>query len=338
LQIISPTIKQLRIPIPNNPLGFTNVYLVGSAENYVLIDAGFDSDAAFETLQKELAEADVSPRYIRDIVITHGHGDHIGLGGRIRELSGARLSIHRMEARQPAPLNHERADPAIENAEWERSSGLPRESDARTGHRWNGPARPGHGAVIPDRMLEDGDHVRSLGIDMRVLWTPGHSPGLICLYAASEKVLFSADHVLPVTTPNIGLRPGTNHGDNNPLGDYLRSLEKIKSLDVELTLPGHEQPFNDLRKRVGDILQHHEHRNEEILLALSTGPKTAYQLSEAITWLPSSGGTRFHDLPRWDQRMAVAETLAHLRALVADLRIERFEKQGVVYYQLKVQA
>jgi glyoxylase-like metal-dependent hydrolase (beta-lactamase superfamily II) len=338
LQIISPTIKQLRIPIPNNPLGFTNVYLVGSYEQYVLVDAGFDSDAAFETLQKELAEADVTPRYIKDIVVTHGHGDHIGLAGRIRELSGARLSIHRMEARQPTHSSNDGVDPANANAEWERSSGLPREPDAQSGRHWHGPARPDHGAVVPDRVLEDGDVVHTSGIDLRVVWTPGHSPGLICLYLPAEKVLFSADHVLPVTTPNIGLRPGTNHGENNPLGDYLSSLEKIKSLDVDLALPGHEQPFNDLRKRVEDILQHHAHRNEEILLVLSTGPKTAYQLSEAITWLPASGGTRFHDLPLWDQRMAVAETLAHLRSLLADLRIERFEEQGVVYYQLKVQA
>ncbi len=223
------------------------------------------------------------------------------------------------------------------NAEWSRSSGIPDEAAPAMPHHHG----PGNGAfpppAVPDILLEDDQEIRTDGLALRVMWTPGHSPGHICLYDARRKVLFSADHVLPVTTPNVGLRMGGNgHGlpESNPLGDYLSSLAKVRGLDAETVLPAHEYVFHDLRGRVDAILEHHRRRNEEIVATLKPGPKTAYQVSESITWLPESGKVKFHDLAHWDQRMAVSETIAHLQALRADGTIRRYASDGIVYYQL----
>ncbi len=337
MQEVVPGIKQLKIPIPHNPLGFTNVYLVGDGDGYLLIDAGFPGEESMAAMRKELADAGVEPTEISKIVVTHAHGDHIGLAGRVKAISGARIALHPLEARQHQPPHPENPqDFAKMNAEWSKATGMPEEPPPEM-HRHFGPGNRQHEAPPePDMLLEDNQEIRADGTSLRVIWTPGHSPGLVCLYDAKRRVLFSADHVLPVTTPNIGLRPGTNgHGPNasNPLGDYMRSLEKVRGLDAEIVLPAHENVFHDLRGRVDRILEHHHHRNEEILATLKTGPKTAYQVSEAITWMPESGAVRFHKLAHWDQRMAVSETIAHLQALRAAGTITTSAKGGIVYYK-----
>jgi glyoxylase-like metal-dependent hydrolase (beta-lactamase superfamily II) len=320
-------ITQLHIPIPNNPLGFTNTYLLYGDDDYLMIDAGFNSDEALEALKQQLSEVHADLKKISKIVITHSHGDHIGLAGKLSELSGASIALHSIEVanRSPSPGN----PIAHWTSEWMRESGLP--DDAPPGPAFH--AGMGRMPTIPepDILLEDGQEIHFNGMDLRVIWTPGHSPGHICLYEAKRKVLFSADHVLPVTTPNISLRPGTG---GNPLDDYLKSLRRVRDLDVDIVLPAHEQIFTNLRSRVDEILEHHHHRNEEIVGTLKTGPKTAYQISEQITWMPETGRTRFHNLNHWDQRMAVSEALAHITALREEGIIDRHISEGVVYYTI----
>ena len=96
MQEIMPGIRQFKIPIPNNPLGHTNVYLVGEGR-CALIDAGSATAEAEEAMKKELAEAKVEPGQIDEIVVTHGHGDHIGLAGTMRDLSGGKIALHELE-------------------------------------------------------------------------------------------------------------------------------------------------------------------------------------------------------------------------------------------------
>jgi glyoxylase-like metal-dependent hydrolase (beta-lactamase superfamily II) len=320
-------INLLKIPIPNNPLGYTNIYLLRGDGNYLLVDAGFGSEEAFSAFKQQLSELNVDPGKISRIIITHSHGDHIGLAGVIRDFTGAQIAIHTIEA---AYHPHGPDNPMVRgNGDWLKESGVPDEPNV-------GPGFPGGMRRMPsmpeaDIFLEDGQMVGIGKTTLEVVWTPGHSPGHICLYDAERKLLFSADHVLPVTTPNISLRPGMK---GNPLRDYLRSLHRVRELEVELVLPAHEQIFTDLRSRVDEILEHHRRRNEEIVGTLKDGPKTAYQISEQITWMPEVGGVRFHDLSHWDQRMAVSEALAHITALKEQGTIDRYIKDGIVYYMI----
>ena len=105
-------------------------------------------------------------------------------------------------------------------------------------------------------------------------------------------------------------------------------------MDVNLVLPAHEHTFTDLRKRVDEIIHHHELRNLEILEALGDEPKTAYQISTHITWMPEFGGIHFHNLMPPDKRMAVSETLAHLEAMRIDGRVNQVQHDDIIHYQL----
>ena len=73
-------------------------------------------------------------------------------------------------------------------------------------------------AAAPDVLLEDGDKPEVPGWDLSAIWTPGHSPGHLCFWEPSHRLMLSGDHVLPRITPNISFHP---QAGPNPLGDFL---------------------------------------------------------------------------------------------------------------------
>jgi len=95
---IRPGIHQLKIPIPNNPLGYTNSYLVHGDSEYLLIDPGLNNDGGFDCLKRELSEIGIGVEAITQIVATHFHSDHYGLSGRVKQLSQAKIHLHRIDA------------------------------------------------------------------------------------------------------------------------------------------------------------------------------------------------------------------------------------------------
>jgi glyoxylase-like metal-dependent hydrolase (beta-lactamase superfamily II) len=327
---IIPDIYQLKVPIPFNPLEYTNVYLLKGNDGYLLIDAGVNTPEALQSVKRQLAEIRVNFKDISHIIITHVHGDHYGLAGKLKELSQAKLAFHQLEKNMIYPAYGNAIEFFRQGDQWLQSNGVPTRELPLPQPTLSGMQRFSPPA-LPDITFQGGETLSAGGLSLQVVWTPGHSPGHICLYDTQRKVFFSGDHILPVITPNISLRlPSAG----NPLGDFIQSLNKVKALDVNLVLPAHEQIFYNLSTRVEEIIEHHQHRNQEILDTLETRPKTAYEISAEITWMPELGGVKFHDLAVWDRRMAVSETLAHLEALRRDGVISQFPRDGITYYRL----
>lgn len=322
---IIPGIYQLKIPIPNNPLGYTNVYLVKGDNKHLLIDTGWNSEEALQSLKKQLAEIGVGFSDISQIVVTHIHSDHYGLTGKLKQLSQAKIALHYLDRDLIYPEDTDMNKLHRQLEQWLHINGVPPSLLP--------PPLPGgrlSPLTLPDITLRGGETISTGAFNLQVIWTPGHSPGHICLYEPAQKIFFSGDHILPVITPNISL---TSPSANNPLGDFINSLNMVKQLDVKLVLPAHEHLFTNLPTRVDEIIQHHEQRSLEILEAIKDKPKTAYQISEEIIWMPELGGARFQDLATWDKRMAVSETLAHLEAMRVNGRVEKFPENSIIYYQ-----
>jgi glyoxylase-like metal-dependent hydrolase (beta-lactamase superfamily II) len=183
---------------------------------------------------------------------------------------------------------------------------------------------------MPDTTLYGGEVITCGNFSFNVLPTPGHAPGHICLYEPDRKILFSGDHILPTITPHVGLHPQSG---SNPLGDYLDSLNRLEQMEVNLVLPGHEQPFTEFKERIEGITLHHRLRNAEILAALNSEAKTAFELSTEITWLHDVNGVGWYKLGNWDKRMAILETLAHLEAMRAKGEMEKFNRDDIRYYR-----
>ena len=171
-------------------------------------------------------------------------------------------------------------------------------------------AMPVHGlvdAVRPDVLMEDGDKPEVAGWDLVALWTPGHSPGHLCFWEGARRLMLSGDHVLPRITPNISLHPQS--GDD-PLGEFLQSLQRVAAFDADEVLPAHEHRFVGLDARVAELVRHHEQRFAEVLTAVRDGVTTAWDIAARMGW--SRPWSRIEGFMR---RAAVAEAMAHLRAL-----------------------
>jgi glyoxylase-like metal-dependent hydrolase (beta-lactamase superfamily II) len=184
--------------------------------------------------------------------------------------------------------------------------------------------------TYPDTTLNGGETISTGAFTFQVMWTPGHSPGHICLYEPDKKIYFSGDHILPTITPNIGIHPQSS---DNPLGDFMNSLEATRQLDISLVMPGHESPFTKIRARIRQLVQHHAQRNSEILTTIKTEAKTGYQIAKGVIWMADIGGVGLHDLAPLHRRLAILETLAHLESMRPDGKVEKFSRNGIIYYQ-----
>ena len=189
-------------------------------------------------------------------MVTHIHPDHYGLAGRIREASGAWISLHPADAE----LIHDRYDEPDDLlhrvAAALRRMGAPDE-ELEPLQNAAMPVRPLVDPVVPDLLLEDGEKPEVPGWDLTAIWTPGHSPGHLCFYESTHELMLSGDHVLPRITPNIPFHP---QAGANPLGDYLASLDKLEPYEVDEVLPAHEYRFDDLHTRLEELRQHHRER------------------------------------------------------------------------------
>ena len=270
-----PGIHQMKLPIPWSQLQHVNAYLIRGDNQCLLIDTGHDNQAGLDALRQQMAEIDAGLEDITQIIATHAHSDHYGMAGRLQQLTGAQLGLHYLEARNIESASGKSRQIYQQTMQWLVANGMP---------PVNRPPDSGYmlkPQPLPDIRLQDGDTISVPPFHLRVLWTPGHARGHICLYEPSAKIIFSGDHVLPTITPNVSLHSAD---EGNPLGDYLQSLDTVYQLEASRVLPAHENPFTGLQSRINQIIEHHEERKVEIAQALSGEAKPAYQICMEITW------------------------------------------------------
>ena len=324
-----PGVWRLPLPLRDSPLGHVNTYLVRSDNGYLLVDCGWDTVDTLQALEGHLRALDIRLPDVRHLVITHIHPDHYGLAGRLREITNANLSFHRLE-RLYIESRYANADELLgEMREWLRLNGTP---PAELDHL----NRASVGILdrvqiaFPDRTLDGGEEITCGKFAFRVIWTPGHSAGHICLHDARQKVLLSGDHVLPHITPSVGLHVRTT---GNPLADYMDSLQLIGSLEAELVLPGHGEPFQGLPERTEALLAHHRRRLEEVIELLAAAPGralTGYAIAAKMNW---SRRRTWDELSGFERRLAVTEALAHVELLHERGQVrKRFAEGGITYY------
>jgi glyoxylase-like metal-dependent hydrolase (beta-lactamase superfamily II) len=181
----------------------SNVYLIKD-ETIALIDSG--TGMRFERLRSELKRAGVEPEDVELLVNTHCHFDHAGADHLVAGVSGCEIAIHEMEVK---PL--EEGDSTISCA-------------VMFGKRLQ--------PVEVSRVLREGDGLKLGELSLRVLHTPGHTAGGICLYDQAQKLLFSGDTVF---CDGVG-RTDLPTGDERAL---LNSLHRLSELEIERLYPGH---------------------------------------------------------------------------------------------------
>jgi len=327
MEIISG-VHQIKVPFPQGMPGYTNAYVVEGGAGNILVDTGWDTSEALSALTSGLKKDFLKFRDVRKIVITHLHPDHFGLASRLKQLCGATVAMHEIDAGLINARYINFGELLEEMGGELRRSGVPESELLELGKAslW---MRQFVWPEAPEVSLRDGDKLSNGSFEFEILRTPGHSPGHICLYEPRKGLFFSGDHVLYQTTPHIGFHPQS--GDN-PLDDYIDSLREVKQLKVNFVFPGHGPVFNSLGLRVTEILNHHEQRKRTIMRAISDSLKTAYQIAEEIPWKVEIGGVAFRDLSPWDRRLAIMQLIAYLKSLMAEGKVGKVDRDGVSLY------
>ncbi|QNE34855.1 MBL fold metallo-hydrolase [Leifsonia shinshuensis] len=270
---IAPGVRRVRVPMPpGTGLPFSNAYLIEDADGAVhVIDPGSPTAEAREALRAALGAAPVA-----SMVLTHLHADHSGGAAALAHDTGASVLVHEREraalgliaAGFPAPDLEAWGVPAERRPELLAAAAIPTE-----------PAAELVDAVITG-VLADGQLLDIPGRRLRVVGTPGHTDGHLCLHDEEAGLLLTGDHVLPTVNSGLGLGGPTA---TNPVADYLASLDRVAQLDRGdlRALPGHEDPFGGLRERCAELAAHQLRRAEEVA-AHPAG--TVWEAAGTLTW------------------------------------------------------
>jgi glyoxylase-like metal-dependent hydrolase (beta-lactamase superfamily II) len=299
---VATGVWRVTTPMPGRPPE-VHAYLATLADGrWMLVDGGLGTEDAWAALEAGVVSIAGGWSAIAVHVVTHMHMDHVGLAARVKEASGARVLMGRLDAERMA---HAAANPD-EEAEYRgelfHRCGAPAE--------WIAAVQQGHAnarAMAPpvevDATLDgaEGDVPGAEG--WRYVWTPGHTAGHVSLFRPHDRVLVAADAVLPRITPTLGV----NRQREDPVADYVEALDRLAALRPALILPGHGDPLHGTA-RIAELREAAEGETEAIGALLDGRPATTWEVVDRrYPGRQMGAGTRM---------LALRETLAHLRRLV----------------------
>jgi endoribonuclease LACTB2 len=151
--------------------------------------------------------------------------------------------------------------------------------------------------------LHDGDVIEGDGVTLVALHTPGHASDHLCYYLPQEKAVFTGDVVLGGSTTVIPAEDGD-------LLDYLNSLKRLQSLDVERIYPAHGPVIENAQAKLTEYIDHRMLRERQILEALGDGLDT----------IPAMVARIYQDVPVALHPMAAQSVASHLKKLVREGR------------------
>jgi glyoxylase-like metal-dependent hydrolase (beta-lactamase superfamily II) len=268
-----PGIWRLRLPLPWPGVPHGNAWAVEGGEGIVLFDTGMGGKGRLRQLDLALAQAGYGVEDVKLVVCTHSHVDHYGLAAGIVEAAGCELWMHpawehvRLLADDPSAALEHRLEVA-------RQSGVPVAALERYREARSGEEETGIDAIAePDRELLPGVEVETGLGTWQVHETPGHAPSHVVLHQPERKLLISGDHLLGrvVLFFDYGHTP-------DPIGEFLRGLDEIEPLDVDLVLPGHGRSFRDPGAKIAEARRQVDELLGKVRKGLAEGDRTAFEI------------------------------------------------------------
>ncbi|MBN2216291.1 MAG: MBL fold metallo-hydrolase [Pirellulales bacterium] len=257
------------------------VYLVLGAGEPTLVDAGSGQGEStqnildgLDAVRRAFGES-TDAAHIKRIIVTHGHLDHYGGLGELLARMTAEVWIHPLDSRAIAAPEESAALARHAARQVLVQAGVPEETGRELlAHHWLAPREP-PAAITNVKLLET-----NAIDDIRVLHSPGHSPGHVCLLV--DDLLLCGDHILPRTIPQLwpeSLRPYKG------LGHYLESLDRVRAVPgIRLALPGHEAIIEDVYRRIDEIRRSQTRRIQYVadLMRRANGPTTIWQIARGL--------------------------------------------------------
>jgi glyoxylase-like metal-dependent hydrolase (beta-lactamase superfamily II) len=299
------SVVPITVPIPI--IGAVNLWLL-RGDPLTLVDTGPANDAAFATLEEQLAAQDVAVADLELVLITHHHLDHSGLASRIKEQSGAEIAAHRGTARWGLQYHERTAEERRFTLALMPAHGVPARLIAGTEPFYDYIAREG-APFATDRVLLDGETIRAGDRNLRVVFRPGHSTTDTLFVDDLAGVAFVGDHLLATITTGAELGPTELPGDERrrALLEYLSNLRATAAMRLETCYTGHGPTIDDHRQLIEERMAFHSDRLDRIAAFVEAGCTTAFEIARRL-WSDEIAETQ--------TVLAIWEVVGHLDILV----------------------
>jgi len=315
-------IHSIAVPTPFL-VGDVNVYLIDE-EPLTLIDAGPKTKEALTALREGLQRLGVKFSDIRRVVLTHAHEDHCGLARTIRdEAKDAEILVHGWETGHLfGRLAKEEHHSLILRAGVPESVWLKMQEFYQSFRLLTDALEDGEFTLLEDEMEIDFS-----GGSLKVLHTPGHTPGSCSFLREADRTLLCGDCVLKRITPNpvLSLDPVDPKRRFRSLAEYLVSLARLRSFAPTLVYGGHGEPVTDFEEIFHRYVRAIDERQAKVVNLVSKQGVTAWDVAEKL--FP-------HVIDDFTQRfLAVSEAVAHLDYAQGEGKIAVETNGEVEYYR-----
>ena len=262
---LAPGLRRILAPNPS-PMTYkgTNTYLLGH-KNLAIIDPGPDD----ESHKAAILDA-IGAGQVQSIFVTHSHLDHSPLASD--------LSL-----KTNAPVM----------AFGDSQSGRSKVMRSLAAGGFTGGGEGVDPFFVPDRRVAEGEFFLNAEWQLQVLHTPGHMGNHIAIKWGDA--IFSGDLVMAWASSLVSPPDGD-------LSDFIKSCEKLKSLNPQILYPGHGAPIEDPISRIDWLLDHRAGRTSELMNALRAEPQSIDDLTKIV----------YSDTPKELHPAAARNVFAHL--------------------------
>lgn len=305
---ILPGVHRIVLPLAGRRPGPVNAYLFTGGGNVTLVDTG--TAQALPWLLKDLAGLGIAPKDIDRIILTHGHLDHYGCAAELLSAHGARAGVYVHEHDKKAvATGRDVSRRAVERflrlagAPLGMRAGLFAVSVVFAYMAQNVPVT-GH--------LREGDEILAGPYRLKVMETPGHTRGSVCLYLEEEGMLFSGDHVLAHITPNalVAVEEDSALPRRRVQKEFYDSLSRIEALNPKLTCPGHGRLIRDLPRVARMYRRLYQERQDKTLAIFRRRERSVYGAAREL--FPNIRRNSRYPLELF---LSISEVYTHLQEL-----------------------